>query len=146
MKLPEQLKKNVLNELEFVISKMKEEPDIGRKIYFYSAVSGALERASRFYFDTELLIANAITNMSYGLINDRVNHMKMGDTIVPFTEILLSQLIESVSELKQAIEEDKETYPALEKTMGIAFVTTGPGFYTRSFLDYVETQQRRREE
>jgi len=146
MKLPQQLKKNVLNELEFVIKKMKEEPDIAKKIYFYSAVSGALERASRYCFNEELLIANTIMNMSYGIINDRVNHVKMGDTIVPFPEILLKQLIESVSELKQAIEEDKAVYPALEKAMGIAFVTTGPGFYTRSFLDYVETQQRGQEE
>jgi hypothetical protein len=146
MKLPQQLKKNVLNELEFVIKKMREEPDLAKKIYFYSAVSGALERATRFHLDNELLVAHAIMNLSYGIINDRINHLRMGDTIVPFPDSLLDQLIDSVSELKQAIEEDKATYSALEKIMGIIFVATGPGFYTRSFLDYVETQQRGREE
>jgi hypothetical protein len=146
MKLPQQIKKNVLNELEFIIKKMKEEPDFAKKIYFFSAVSGALERAMRFCSDNELLVAQAVMNLSLGVINDRINHLKIGDTVVPFPESLLSQLVESVSELKQAIEEDKAVYPALEKTMGIAYVSTGPGFYSRSFLDYVDSQQHSREE
>lgn len=146
MKLPQQIKKNVLNELEFVIKKMKEEPDLAKKIYFFSAVSGALERAMRFCFDNELQVAQTIMNLSTALINDRITHLKVGDIVVPFPESLLDQLIESVSELKQAIEEDKAVYPALEKTMGIAYVTTGPGFYTRAFLDYVDSQQHSREE
>lgn len=142
MKLPQQIKENVLNELEFIIKKMREETDIAKKIYFYSAVSGALERAIRFCADNELLIAQAIMDLSLRLINDRVNRLKMGDTAVPLSESSLDQLIESVLELRQAIEEDKTVYPALEKTMEIAYVSTGPGFYTRSFLNYVDSQQR----
>jgi hypothetical protein len=145
MKLPQQLKTNVISELEFVTKKMKEEPDLTKKIYFYSAVNGALERATRFCSDNELLIAQAIAALSLNLINDRVNHLKIGDTVVPLPESLFDQLVESVSELKQAIEEDKAVYPALEKIIGIAFVTTGGGFYTRSFLDYVGSQQHSQE-
>lgn len=142
MNLPQQLKNNLLNELDFIIARMREEPDLAKKIYFYSAVNGALERASRFYFDKELLIANAIMTLSYGIINDRANHLRMGDTIVPFPENIVDQLIASVSDLKQAVEENKAVYPALEKTMEVTYMATGPGFYTRSFLQYVEAQQR----
>ena len=146
MKLPQQIKKNVLNELEFIIKKMKEDSDLPKKIYFYSAVSAALDRATRFCSDNELLIAQSITALSLKLINDRVNHLKVGDTVVPLTENLFDQLLDSVSELKQAIEDDKPVYPALEKTIGIASLTTGGGFYTRSFLDYVDSQQHSQEE
>lgn len=142
MKLPPQPKKNLLNELDFIITKMKEETDIVRKIYFYSAVNGALERASRFCFDKELLIAQVITNISYNTINDRVTHLRMGDPIVPFPENLMDQLFASVSDLKRAVEEDTSVYPALEKAMEVTYMATGPGFYTRSFLQYVEAQQR----
>jgi len=142
MNLPQQLKKNLLNELDFIITRMREEPDLAKKIYFYSAVNGALERASRFYFDKELLIAHAIMTLSYNTINDRVNHLRMGDTIVPFAENLVDQLIASVSDLRQAVEEDKAVYPALEKTIEVTYMATGPGFYTRSFLQYAEAQQR----
>jgi len=142
MNLPQQLKKNLQDELDFIIKRMKEEPDLTKKIYFYSAVHAALERASRSYFDRELLIANAITTLSYNAINDRVNHLRMGETIVPFTENLVDQLIASVSDLKQAVEEDKSAYPALEKAMEVTYMATGPGFYTRSFLQYAEAQHR----
>jgi hypothetical protein len=142
MKLPQQVKEKLLSELGFIIQKMTEEPEILKKIYFYSAVNGALERASRFYFDRELIVAHAITTLSYGTINDRLNHIKMGDTIVPFDENLVKKLIESVSDLKKAIEEDKEVYPAIEKAMEVTYMATGPGFYTRCFLEHVEAQKQ----
>ena len=146
MQLPQQLKENLLNELDFVIKKMTEEPDLIKKLYFYSAVNGALERASRFYFDRELLVAHAILNMSSSMINDRINHLRIGDANVPFTDALMTQLITGISELRQAINEDKTLYPAVEKVMEVTYMTTGPGFYTRSFLDYVGTLQHSREE
>jgi hypothetical protein len=136
----------VLDELEFVIKKMKEEPDLVKKLYFYSAVKGSLERASRFCLDRELLVTQLITDISYAMINDRINHLKAGDTVIPFTEDLLVKLIEGVSELKQAIETDQATYPAVEKILEVAYVATGPGFYTRSFLDYVDTLRHGQEE
>lgn len=142
MKLPQQLKNNVLDELEFVIKKMKEEPDILKKLYFYSAVKGTLERATRYYLDKELLVTQTIIDVSFAIINDRISHIKLGDTVVPFTENLLDQLIEGISELRQAIENDETTYPAIEKIMEVAYTTTGPGFYTRSFLDYVNTVKK----
>jgi hypothetical protein len=145
-KLPQELKKNVVSELEFIIRKMNEEQDIARKLYFYSAVRGALERAARFYSDKELLVTHIVADVSYAIINDRINHIKAGDTIIPFTGELLTKLIEGVTELKQAIENDQVTYPAAEKMMEAAYVATGPGFYTRSYLDYVEAQQHRQEE
>jgi hypothetical protein len=146
MKLPPELKKNILNELEFVIKKMKEEPDLLQKLYFYSAVKGALERATRLHFDKELLVAHTIADFSYVVINDRINHLRSGDNTVPFPENLLTQLLDGVSEMRQAIEKDEVTYPAVEKIMEVAYMATGPGFYTRSFLDYVGTKQHSQEE
>lgn len=140
MKLPQELKKNVLNELEYVVKKMKEEPDPSVKLFFYSATSGTIERALRYYFDKELLITNTVLTLSYQLINDRVNRLKLGDITIPLNESSLNQLMEGVSELKQAIEKDEVVYPAIEKIMEITYLATGPGFYTRSFLDYVDKQ------
>lgn len=146
MKLPQQLKKNVVSELEFIAKKMKEEPDPSKKVFYYSAVKGALERVQRYHYDKELVVAVPLTEISYALINDRVNHLKIGDTMVPITEEMLNTLVEGVSELKQAIENDQVTYPAIEKLMEVAYFATGPGFYTRSFLDSVATLQQSQEE
>jgi hypothetical protein len=55
---------------------------------------------------------------------------------------MMDQLITSVSDLAKAIEENKTVYPALERAMEVSYVATGPGFYTRSFLEYAEAQQQ----
>jgi hypothetical protein len=146
MKLPQELKKTVVTELEFIARRMKEEEDPSKKIFYYSAVKGALERVQRYHYDKELLISVPITEISYALINDRVNHLKGGDTMVPITEEMLNALIEGVLELKQTIENDQVTYPAIEKLMEVAYSSTGPGFYTRSFLDSVAKPQQGQEE
>ena len=146
MRLPQELKKNVLSELEYIIKKMNEEQDIAKKLFFYSAVHGTLERAVRYHADKELLIMHLLAQTSYATINDRVNRFKAGDTIVPIELDLLNRLIEGVIELKEAIENDQVVYPAAEKIMEITYAVTGPGFYTRSYLDYVEAQQHRQKE
>ncbi len=119
---------------------MTEETDLVKKLYYYSAVRSTLERTLRFYFDKELLLAHVIADVSYQMINDRVVHLKAGDNNVPLPKEAFDMLKEGVYELKQAIEKDETTYPALEKLMEIAYLASGPGFYTRSFLDYVNSQ------
>ena len=140
MKLPQQLKQDVVTELDFIIKKMGEEPDLAKKLYYYSAVKGTLERPSRLCYEKEMLVVTPIVDISFALINDRINHLKVGDTTVPFTEGMLSQLIEGLNDLKQAINDEKTVYPAIEKIMEVAYLSSGAGFYTRSFLDYVNTQ------
>ena len=145
-KLPQELKSKVIEELEFIIQKMSQEQDIDRKIYFYSALRGVLERASRSYYDRELLVAHTIVDVSYSVINDRIAHLRSGDLLVPFPENSLNQLIQGVSDLKQAIENNEEIYPAVEILWEVAYLATGPGFYTRSLLDYVSSKQHSQEE
>jgi len=146
MKLPQQLKEDVNNELSFIIKRMGEEPDIGKKMYYYSAVKGAFERAGRLYYDREIQVVTPIVDITYALINDRINHIKIGDATVPFSDSMLTQLIEGLVELKQAINEDKTVYPAIEKLMEVAYLSSGPGFYTRSFIDYIQSQRKSPEE
>jgi len=146
MKLPLELKKKVLDELEFIIKKMKEEEDLSRKAYFYSAVRGTLERTSRYYFDRELLIAHLITDISYQMINDRIMRIKSGDLNVPITANSLDELVEGVTKLRDAVEKDEALYPAIEKIVEGTYLTTGPGFYTKSFLDYANAKQHSQEE
>lgn len=134
-----------MSELEFIIKKMKEEPDLVKKVFYYSAVKGALERVQRYSCEKELLISVPLTEISYVLINDRINHLRSGDNMVPITEEMLKTLIEGVIELKQAIENDQVTYPAIEKLMDVAYCSSGPGFYTRTFLGSIATQQGQEE-
>jgi hypothetical protein len=140
LRISQELKENLLSELEFVILKMRGEPDAVKKLYFFSATYGAVERAMRLCLDNELIIAHAIITICYNTVNDRVNRVKMGDTSVSLPQDFFERLIDGVSSFRQAIEQNESLYPSLETIMRLTYATTGPGFYTQSYLDYVNSR------
>ena len=139
LRISQELKNNLLRELEFVILKMREEQDIIRKIYFFSAAYGAVERTVRLSLDNELIMAHAILTICYNSLNDRINRLKAGETIIPISQALFDQLTNDLSDFRQAIEENTSVYPSLEAMMRLTYATTGPGFYTQAYLDYVNS-------
>jgi hypothetical protein len=130
-----------LGELDFVILKMRGETDIAKKLYFFSATYGAVERTMRLCLENELIIAHAILTISYNSLNDRVSRLKMGDTSVSLPQDFFERLTDSVSIFRQAIDQDEALYPSLEMIMRLTYATTGPGFYIQSYLDYVNSRQ-----
>lgn len=135
MEIPNDLKKNLLSELEFVIKKMKEESDVSRKLYFFTATYGAIGRVLRYFSNCELIIAHAILNLCYNTLNDRFYRLKGGDVAVPLPDNWSEQLVEYLSEFKKAIEENRSTYPALEKIAKLGYSATGAGYYNYVYLD-----------
>jgi len=135
MKIPEEFKSRLLSELNFVIRKVSEEPDAPRKLYFLSAAHGAFERTMRFHLEPELVIAHSLLNVSYSMLLDRFNRVKGGDVAVQLPEDWQKQIVEYLTELRKAIKENRSIYPALEKMILLAYSTTGPGYYTKSYLD-----------
>jgi hypothetical protein len=135
----------VLNELNFVIAKMVEEKDPTRKLYYFSGVRTTFERASRYYYDGELLVAQIIADASYQMITDRWNHVKAGDLVISIPEDSLKELVQALLALKNSIEADQTILPDVKRIIEVAYSLTGPGFYTRAFLDYVKAQTQSQE-
>lgn len=135
MEIPEELKARLLSELDFVIRKVSEEPETTRKLYFLSAAHGAIERTMRFCLENELLIAHAILNVCYSMLLDRFNRLKSGDVAVQLPDDWSKQIIEDLSELRNSIEKNRSLYPTLQKIIRLAYSTTGPGYYTKSYLE-----------
>jgi len=139
VRIPEELKARLLSELTFVIKKVEEEPDASHKLYFLSAAHGAIERVMRYQLENELLIAHAILNLNYGMLSDRLNRIRAGDASVQLPDDWSRQIVEYLSELKEAIEKNNSIYPALEKIIRLAYVATGPGYYTSSYLESLKS-------
>ena len=135
MEIPEDLKSKLLSELDFVIQKVNEEPDETRKLYFLSAAHGAVERTMRFYLEPKLVLAHSILNVCYSMLLDRFNRIKGGDVAVQLPKDWAKQVFENLTELRKSIEENQSIYPALEKMILLAYSTTGPGHYTKSYLE-----------
>lgn len=135
MKIPEELKSRLLSELNFVIRKVNEEPDATRKLYFLSAAHGAVGRTMRFNLEPKLVMAHSILNICYSMLLDRFNRVKRGDLAIQLPEDWPKQVVENLTELRKSIKENQSIYPALEKMILLAYSTTGPGYYTKSYLE-----------
>ncbi len=59
------VKDELVKELRNVSRKMREEADPSKKVFFYSAAYGIVDRSMRYSFGKELLITNTILNSSH---------------------------------------------------------------------------------
>jgi hypothetical protein len=141
LKIPEDFKKYILSEFDFIIQKMREEKNPKKKLYYFTASYGALERLMRYSLDPQLLLTHAILNLCYGSLNSRLNSIARGDVVVEMPENFDEKLIEYLTELRNEIAENQDTYQTLEKFVHLAYQTTGAGYYTKNYLRALETKK-----
>jgi len=139
MKITQELKERLLSEFDFVIKKMTEEPDPLKKLYFFSATYGVVERVMRYCPSDDLSIAHTILSLCYNTLNDRVTRVRGGDVVVPLPQDWSEQLVQHVRKFKKSIEDNSSIYPALEGIIHLAYSATGPGFYTKEYNEYFQS-------
>jgi len=126
MKISELHKKKLVSEIEFVVEKMKSEEDPQKKIYYFSALHGALARIFNIEFDSDLVFAHMVTNATYNTFNLR---LLTPDKIIEIPPEIFEKLTEVTEEFKNAIEKNKNLYEVLKKFVLLGFVTSGNGYY-----------------
>lgn len=141
MKIPEDFKKYILSEFDFVVQKMQDEKNLKRKLYFFSASYATLERLMRYSLDPQLLLTHAVLHLCYGSLNSRLNNIAQGDVTVEMPESFDEKLVEYLAELRDEIAENKDTYQTLAKFTHLAYQTTGAGYYTKNYLKALETKK-----
>jgi hypothetical protein len=124
------LRDELLVELRFTAKKMKEEQDPRRKMFFFSTVFAATNRALNMDFDKELLFVSVVSQSCYETILLRVEQMFRGhDNIVPLPQGFFEGLISSVEGLADAVERGKGFDEVLMNMALLSYVTTGNGSY-----------------
>lgn len=121
MKIPNDLKKRLLNEFDFCIQKIQEEEPVRTKLYYFSGTYGAIERIMRFHYDPQLVMVHLILNMCYGALIGLVESRERGDVAREMPPNLSETLMEYLTELKQAFSENKDTYKILEKFIALGY-------------------------
>lgn len=130
MKLSKNMQKVLIDETRFAIRRMKDTKEASMKLYFFSAVYGAVFRVFNIEFDPELLFIHQVLNYAYGTINARVTALSQGqERGVAIPGGLFDKLEEALEVMATNIEENKETYPALQTIVRLAYSTTGNGYY-----------------
>lgn len=140
MKIPEDLKKRLLNEIDFCIEKIQEEKPVRNKLYYFSGTYGAIERIMRFHYDPQLLMAHAMLNMCYSALLGLIESRERGDIAREIPPNLSEMLVEYLTELRRAFSENKDTYKILEKFIALGYRATGPGYYTTQLFEHMKAQ------
>lgn len=126
MKLSEENKQKLTDEIRFVINQMKEQEDPEAKLYYFSAIYGIMPRIFNTEFSDDLLFAHFVISSTYNNINQR---LKSPDKAIKIPDELFDKLIETTEDLLNAIEKNKNLYTVLKKFTLLGYITLGNGYY-----------------
>jgi len=130
MKIDANLRKKLVNEIRFVVEKIRTEKDLRTKIYYYSGVYGEMLRILNIDFDPQLLFAHNVINNSYEMMRVRADTIVLGrDTVIDFPDGFFDRLCSLLEELASNIENDQDIYQTLQNISCLSFVNTGNGYY-----------------
>ena len=122
-------RKELVAELRRVENYMRNEPDIEKKIYYFSAAYGITSRTMRYTFSKDVLLADAILQVTYNMILDRYKRIRTGDTTVKLSNEHFEKLCEALKSLAKAFDEGESIQKPLEDIITVGFSLTGPGNY-----------------
>lgn len=126
MKISESNKKKLIEEIKFVLEKMKSEEDANTKLYYFSAVYGTMQRIFNIEYDSDLVFAHMVTNATYNALNLRLSNP---DKVVQLSPDIFDKLSGVTEELKNTLEKNGNLYNVLKKYALLGFVTSGNGYY-----------------
>ncbi len=126
------VKVELIKELKNVSKKMKDETDPAKKIFYYSAAYGVVDRSMRYSFSKDLLLAQTILQVSYTAYTERLRAVSTGDRVIPLTMQQLDRTAELVGDLAEAFKKDGDVVEVLENIMVLSYMTSGPGYYLQT--------------
>ncbi len=123
------VKNELVKELMNVSKKMLDDSEPAKKLYYYSAAYGIVDRTMRYEFSKQLLMAQTILNVTYNIYMERLKAIVGKDAVVPLTTAQLDKTAELVGRLGDAFDKDIDINDILENIMLLAYMSTGPGHY-----------------
>ena len=122
-------RRELVAELRRVEKYMREEQDIEKKIYLFSAAYGITSRTLRYSFSKDVLLADVVLQTTYRMLLDRYNRIKGGERIIEIKKEHFDKLAEALKELARRFENEESIQKPLEDIISIGFILTGPGNY-----------------
>jgi hypothetical protein len=129
-KLPDSLRARLADEFRFVADRMANTPDLGAKLYYFSAFYGELNRAFNQFWSPELGLAHLVLREVYQLINGRLSMPTPGTGIPPEFPAAFDRVANELAGLFEAEQvDDTQLYEALARAAQLGYVATGNGYY-----------------
>ena len=130
MQLPEALRARIAAEFRFAASKMAETPDLGAKLYLFSALFGELNRAFNQSWSPELGLANLVLKDVHQQISGRLSMPTLGTAIPPELPGALDDVAAELATLFENKQiDDGRLFQILAKAATVGYAATGNGYY-----------------
>ena len=130
MKISQELKKTLVDELRLVAKKVADEIDVRKKIYFFSAAHAMVYRIFNINFDPELVLIHLALNSTHGIVQNLHTLIERGDEkVIQIPDDFFDKLASLTEELAKTIEEDKDVYEILKKITIHSYLLSGNGYY-----------------
>lgn len=126
MKISESNKKKLIEEIKFVIEKMKSEKDPAAKLYYFSAIHGTMQKLYNIEYNSDLVFAHMVIGATFNTLNSRLS---IQDRVIQLPPEIFDKLIAVTEELKNTLEKDGNLYNVLKKYVILGLVTSGNGYY-----------------
>ena len=132
MKLPEQHRIALADEIAYVLKQMASERNPRAQLYLFSGIHGEAGRILNYFWDAELGLLHHLLQAVHGSANSRFQAMeKNRDVGVGIPETFMEALIEAAADLEKALRLNQD-----DKVLGISarfaeltYLTTGNGYY-----------------
>ncbi len=130
MNLSQNMKNELINEINFVVKKMKDTSSLAEKLYFFSATYAIAQRIMNFEYDPELTFIHQVLQYVYNTVNGRITMIATGQQAqAGIPNDLFANLENSLAELAFNIEKGTDIYPQLQAMVNLAYSMTGNGYY-----------------
>lgn len=130
MKISQELKKTLVDELRLVAKKVADEIDVRKKIYFFSAAHAMVYRIFNINFDPELVLIHLALNSTHGIVQNLHTMIERGDEkVIQIPDDFFDKLASLTEELAIAIDGDNDVYEILQKIAIRSYSLTGNGYY-----------------
>lgn len=129
MKINKIYKTAMVNEIKFVLKKMKENSNLEKKLFYFSAIPAELLRVLNLEYDQDILYLHHAVNHTHLMFQQRMAAMKAGDTIVVIDEIQINKLESLLDDIIGVLEQKNKIDDVLKAFIELAYSTGGNGFY-----------------
>lgn len=130
MNLPADLRERLVNEIRFIAERINTQPDLRKKVYYFSGVYGEMFRLLNMSCDPQLLFAHNILSSAYQSMRALSDAIELGrDTTIVFPDNFFERLCALLEELANQIANNQDTYNTLQGISCLSYINTGNGYY-----------------
>ena len=132
MKLPEQHRVALADEIAYVLREMNSEPNPRVQLYLFSGIHGEAGRILNYYWDAELGLLHHMLQAVHGSATSRLQAIVTNiDVGVDIPETFMPALIEAAADLERVLRlnQDDRILGILARFAELTYLTTGNGYY-----------------